>query len=85
MRKFLLAAAISAVGFTAAAQDAGEMGQALTMLETIAARTLDKYGVEADVMALSLAQLAQIKTSLDREAEMNESTLRSELQKIVAN
>jgi hypothetical protein len=85
MRKLLLAAAISTVGFTATAQDAGEMGAALSMLETIAARTLDKYGVETDVMALSLSQLAQIKTSLDRESEMNESTLRSELQKIVSN
>jgi hypothetical protein len=85
MRKLLLAAALSSAAFTAHAQSAVEMGGALTMLETIAQRTLDKYGVEADVMSLSLAQLAEIKTNLDREAEMDESTLKDQLQKIVAN
>lgn len=85
MRKILLAAALSSAAFTAHAQGAAEMGGALTMLETIAQQTLDKYGVEADVMSLSLAQLAEIKTNLDREAEMDEGTLKDQLQKIVAN
>ena len=41
------------------------------MLEQSASKTLEMYGVEADVMSLSLSQLAEIKLIADTGDDMS--------------
>ena len=74
MRKLMLAAALAAFPAGGFAQDkppTAEMEQALSMLELSASKTLDMYGVEADVMSLSLSQLAEIKAIADTGDDMS--------------
>jgi hypothetical protein len=47
---------------------AAEMAEGLTMLETSAVRALKQYGLEADIMTLSLGQIAEIQSVLSQEA-----------------
>lgn len=64
MRSTILAAilALSATGaFADDMKMMEEMGAGLTMLETSAAGLLKVYGIDADVMSLSLSQLAEIQ------------------------
>ena len=75
MRATILAAILSLSATGAFAQDKAmmdEMTAGLTMLETSAAGLLKEYGIEADVMALSLSQLAEIQgvlTSSNNDAD----------------
>jgi hypothetical protein len=76
MRKLMLAITLAAapvVGFaqTTASTYSTEMGQGLSMLELSASKALDMYGVEADVMTLSLSQLAAIKGIVDTGDDMS--------------
>jgi hypothetical protein len=64
MRLTILAAIMALSATVAAAQDKDmmeEMSQGLSMLESSAAQVLQQYGLEADVMSLSLGQLAEIQ------------------------
>ena len=68
MRKLMLAIALAAFPTGGFAQDTpptADMQQAISMLELAASKTLEMYGVEADVMSLSLSQLAEIKSIAD--------------------
>ena len=48
------------------------------MLELSASKTLEMYGVEADVMSLSLSQLAEIKSIADGGGDMSAGKQRIE-------
>ena len=74
MRKLMLAVALAAFPAGGFAQDnppTADMEQALSMLELSASKTLEMYGVEADVMSLSLSQLAEIKAIADTGDDMS--------------
>jgi hypothetical protein len=62
MRSTILAAILALSATMASAQDKmmEEMSAGLTMVETSAALVLKQYGIEADVMTLSLSQIAEI-------------------------
>ncbi|WP_299790595.1 hypothetical protein [uncultured Marivita sp.] len=74
MRKMMMSAALLFMATAANAQDMGvdEMRAALSGLETTAANVLRSNGFEADVMSLTLSQLAQIAQamSIESNAEM---------------
>lgn len=64
MRSTILAAILSlsaTVGFAQDSKMMEEMSAGLTMLESSATALLQQYGLEADVMSLSLGQLAEIQ------------------------
>jgi hypothetical protein len=64
MRSTILAAILALSATAVFADDAmmmEDMSKGLTMLETSAAAALDHYGIKADVMSLTLAQLATIQ------------------------
>ncbi len=69
MKNFLVAVALAtalSAGAASAQSDTAEMTEGLTMLETGAQKELTKIGLtDVDVMALSLSQLAQIKSVLE--------------------
>ena len=74
MRKLMLAVALAAFPAGGFAQDTpptADMEQALSMLELSASKTLEMYGVEADVMSLTLSQLAEIKSIADTGGDMS--------------
>lgn len=57
----------------AESHDMAAMGEGVSMLETSVANLLKKYGLEADVMTLSLGQLAEISsmvTSSNNDADI---------------
>ena len=62
MRRLTLAVAMAAAlaPGLAPAQNMDEMRQGLSMLELNVERILDRHGVEADPMSLSLSQIAKI-------------------------
>jgi hypothetical protein len=62
MRSTILAAILALSATMASAQDTmmEDMAAGLTMVETSAALVLKQYGIEADVMTLSLSQIAEI-------------------------
>lgn len=64
MRSTILAAILSLSATAVFALDAKmmeDMSAGLTMLENSAATALKEYGLEADVMSLTLSQLAEIQ------------------------
>ena len=74
MRKLMFAIALAACPAGVFAQDTpptADMEQALSMLEVSASKTLEMYGVEADVMSLTLSQLAEIKSIADTGDDMS--------------
>jgi len=65
--------ALSTTAAIAESHDPAMMSEGLTMLESSTANLLKKYGLEADVMSLSLGQLAEIAgmvTSSNTDAEI---------------
>lgn len=74
MRSTILAAILALSATMATAQDKmmEEMSAGLSMVETSAAQVLKQYGIEADVMTLSLSQIAEINgvlTSSNNDAD----------------
>lgn len=55
-----------------------EMSQGLTMLETSAAAAFKKYGIEADVMSLTLNQLAEISGAMN--ASNNDADMKAAIE-----
>ena len=81
MHKLMLAIVLASapiVGFaqTTVSTYSTEMGQGLSMLELSASKALEMYGVEADVMTLSLSQLAEIKAIVDTGDDMSAAKTR---------
>jgi hypothetical protein len=76
MRLTILATALALTTSMAFAQDDAmmkQMSDGLTMLESSAAEAFKKYGIDADVMALTLNQLAEISgamTASNNDADM---------------
>jgi hypothetical protein len=71
MRSTILAALVALSATSAFAQEkemAAEMASGLSMLETSAGRALKQYGLEADIMTLSLGQIAEIQAVLNQDA-----------------
>lgn len=66
MRSIILATllALSTTAAIAQDKDVMEMSAGLSMLETSAERALMKYGIEFDVMTLTLSQLAEINGAM---------------------
>ncbi|MGL4237330.1 hypothetical protein [Tabrizicola sp.] len=67
MRSTILAAIVALSATMAFAQEKDmmeEMSMGLTMLEASAKTVLQQYGLEADVMSLTLGQLAAIQGAL---------------------
>jgi len=65
--------ALSTTAAIAESHDPAMMSEGLTMLESSTANLLKKYGLEADVMSLTLSQLAEITgmvTSSNTDAEI---------------
>ena len=67
----LLLAFTSSMAF-AEAFDTKPMNDGLNMLESSAKNALTKYGIEADVMTLTLVQLGQISGILSNSSEETE-------------
>ena len=87
MKKFFVAVALAtalSAGAASAQSDTAEMTEGLTMLETGAAKELTKIGItDADVMDLSLSQLAQIKSVLES-SDYNVNEMKNQVMSIVA-
>ncbi len=69
MRSTILAALVAlstTVAFAQEAEMAAEMASGLSMLETSAARALMQYGLEVDIMSLSLGQISEIQAVLSQ-------------------
>lgn len=66
--------------------NAADMQSGLSMIETNAANAFKEYGIDADPMALSVGQLAQIVTLLvDPENSSGGNSVKSALEAIVRN
>lgn len=60
-----LALALTTVGSFAFAFDTKDMHSGMNMLETTAKQAFSEFGIDADPMALTLKQLAQIAAALE--------------------
>jgi hypothetical protein len=81
-----LAAALSFSASMALSQtyNAADMQAGLTMIQTNAANAFKEYGIDADPMALSMGQLAQIVTLLvDPDSSSGGNSVKSALEAIV--
>jgi hypothetical protein len=80
MRKLMLVVALAAfpTGVFAQSTPSADMEQGLSMLELAASKTLEMYGVETDVMSLTLSQLAEIKAIADTDEDMGAGKARIE-------
>ena len=65
MRKLMLAVALAALPVTGFAQSDGRHGTGSIDVGGRSEADAPEYGVEADVMSLTLSQLAEIKTIAD--------------------
>lgn len=83
-----LAAALSLSASMALAQDynANEMESGLSMIQNNAANAFKKYGIDADPMALSMGQLAQIVGILaDPDKDSGGSSAKASIEAIIRN
>jgi hypothetical protein len=81
MRLKMLATVLALSTTMAFAQDdamMAQMSEGLTMLEASAAAAFKKYGIEADVMALTLNQLAEISGAMT--ASNNDSDMKAAIE-----
>jgi hypothetical protein len=83
-----LAAALSFSASMALAQDynATDMQSGLSMIQTNAANAFTKYGIDADPMALSMGQLAQIVGILaDPEKNSGGESAKAAIEAVIRN